>query len=56
MHNHMDEDMTTKHLHDYMVVSNERAGKTEDVATLGGVYRITWDAEGRPIRAARIHS
>lgn len=45
-----------KHLHEYLVVSNERAGQTEDVATLGGVYRITWDAEGRPIRAIRVHS
>lgn len=45
-----------KHLYEYLVVSNERASKTEGVATLGGVYRITWDAEGRPIRAARIHS
>ena len=42
-----------KHLHDYMKFNPKMAGKTETYWVAEGKYYITWDENGRPVKAIR---
>ena len=42
-----------KHLKDYMRFSLKMAGKTETYWVAEGKYSITWDEDGRPVKAIR---
>lgn len=42
-----------KHLHDYMRYMPEMAGKTIHIQVPEGTYDVTWDEDGRPIKAVR---
>ena len=42
-----------KHLHDYMRYNPEMAGQTIRVQVPEGTYDVTWDEDGRPVKAVR---
>ena len=42
-----------KHLHDYMRFNPEMAGQTIRVQVPEGTYDVTWDEDGRPVKAVR---
>lgn len=42
-----------KHLHDYMRYMPEMAGKTIHIQVPEGIYDVTWDEGGRPVKAVR---
>lgn len=42
-----------KHLHDYMRYNPEMAGQTIRVHVPEGAYDVTWDEDGRPVKAVR---
>lgn len=42
-----------KHLHDYMRYMPEMAGQTICVQVPEGAYDVTWDEDGRPVKAVR---
>ena len=42
-----------KHLHDYMRYNPEMAGQTIRVQVPEGAYDVTWDEDGRPVKAVR---
>lgn len=42
-----------KHLHDYMRYMPEMAGKTIHIQVPEGAYDVTWDEDGRPVKAVR---
>lgn len=42
-----------KHLHDYMRYNPEMAGKTIHIQVPEGTYDVTWDEDGRPVKAVR---
>lgn len=42
-----------KHLHDYMRYNPEMAGQTIRVHVPEGTYDVTWDEDGRPVKAVR---
>lgn len=42
------------HLHDYMKFNKDKAGTEEEVRVPEGTYRITWDADGHPVKATRV--
>ena len=43
-----------KHLHDYMRYDAAKAGQTVRVETPEGVYDITWNEDGSPVKAVRV--
>lgn len=43
-----------KHLHDYMRYDVTKAGLTVRVETPEGVYDITWNEDGSPVKAVRV--
>ena len=42
-----------KHLRDYMRYNPEMAGQTIRVQVPEGTYDVTWDEDGRPVKAVR---
>lgn len=42
-----------KHLRDYMRYNPEMAGQTIRVQVPEGAYDVTWDEDGRPVKAVR---
>lgn len=42
-----------KHLHDYMRYMPEMADQTIRVQVPEGAYDVTWDEDGRPVKAVR---
>lgn len=43
-----------KHLHDYMRHDATKSGLTVRVETPEGVYDITWNEDGSPVKAVRV--
>ena len=43
-----------RHLHDYMRYDAAKAGLTVRVETPEGVYDITWNEDGSPVKAVRV--
>lgn len=41
------------HLHDYMRFNPEMAGQTIRIQVPEGTYDVTWDEDGRPVKAVR---
>lgn len=42
-----------RHLHDVMRYDTEKAGETLRIQCAEGVYDVTWDEGGRPVKAVR---
>lgn len=49
-----EEPADVRHLHDYMRYDATKSGLTVRVETLEGVYDITWNEDGSPVKAVRV--
>ena len=49
-----EEPADVRHLHDYMRYDATKRGLTVRVETPEGVYDITWNEDGSPVKAVRV--
>lgn len=49
-----EEPADVRHLHDYMRYDATKSGLTVRVETPEGVYDITWNEDGNPVKAVRV--
>ena len=49
-----EEPADVRHLHDYMRYDATKSGLTVRVETPEGVYDITWNEDGSPVKAVRV--